>query len=254
MHYHLELYFNHEPTRAEIDEAMAPFEEKDVPRYRMYTKAEALDAKRREIAHYMENLCYSRWIKDKESYEGENPHEGHINYLKEVEANHDDEEWLLSKVYTEWEDDVDEDGNIYSTYNPDGIWDWFQIGARWKGNHDPDYDANNDEEHKETCWLCGGSGKRTDMVVANGCNGCHGSGISQKWPTQWKPHDTDICPLEFARKDLTAAYLIVDGTLYATEVWNGFTFEDGGFDGKVFPKLLELGKEDGWLVTIDLHC
>jgi len=28
----------------------------------------------------------------------------------------------------------------------------------------------------EDCWLCNGTGKRTDIIVKNGCNCCHGTG------------------------------------------------------------------------------
>ena len=28
---------------------------------------------------------------------------------------------------------IDENGNIYSTYNPNSKWDWYTIGGRWTG-------------------------------------------------------------------------------------------------------------------------
>ena len=52
------------------------------------------------------------------------------------------QEWLdTHKVYGKkraWEDvqkdykgKIDKDGNIWSTYNPNAQWDWYQIGGRW---------------------------------------------------------------------------------------------------------------------------
>lgn len=31
------------------------------------------------------------------------------------------------------EENVDEHGNVMSTYNPDSKWDWYQLGGRWQG-------------------------------------------------------------------------------------------------------------------------
>lgn len=33
----------------------------------------------------------------------------------------------------------------------------------------------------EECWLCKGTGKRTDMEVENGCNSCSGKGKTPHW-------------------------------------------------------------------------
>lgn len=64
--------------------------------------------------------------------------------------------------------------------------DWCQIGGRWSGLLDSDYDPAQDPRNREDkCWLCQGTGKRPDMEVADGCNGCQGKGWKVKWPTQW---------------------------------------------------------------------
>ncbi len=70
--------------------------------------------------------------------------------------------------------------------NPNDKWDWWQIGGRYSGKFAPGYDPETDPNHQETCWLCNGTGKRTDAVCENGCNGCSGTGVKTKWPTQWK--------------------------------------------------------------------
>ena len=64
-------------------------------------------------------------------------------------------------------------------------WDWWQIGGRYTGHLTEAYNPSEDPANQERCWLCRGTGKRPDMTVHDGCNGCHGTGISTKWPTQW---------------------------------------------------------------------
>lgn len=79
--------------------------------------------------------------------------------------------------------------------NPRKKWDWIQIGGRFGGllmtNHDPETDPAN----QETCKLCGGTGRRIDMValaafeenldITKVCNGCAGKGTCAKWPSHW---------------------------------------------------------------------
>jgi hypothetical protein len=115
------------------------------------------------------------------------------------------------------------------------IWDWYQIGGRWRGHHDPSYDINSDP----TC-----------------------SGV---WPTQFKLHEADCMRVIECPDDLTAHTLFIyddgewnDHTAYQKQVWDGASeqFLDGPFDGNVQNKLEELGLEpecDGWLVTVDYH-
>lgn len=95
-----------------------------------------------------------------------------------------------------------EDGKLYriSTYNVDSHWDWYQIGGRWSGSL-TGYKPEDDPKNKETCHLCNGTGQRKDsnpdqMKACNGCNGCDGTGIRQKWPTQWAKYEGDIQPVQ----------------------------------------------------------
>lgn len=78
------------------------------------------------------------------------------------------------------------DGRWFKRTNPNSKWDWYQIGGRWTGVLVPNYNPNEDPANQETCFLCHGTGKRTDMDVEGGCNGCKGTGVATKWPTQWK--------------------------------------------------------------------
>lgn len=77
-------------------------------------------------------------------------------------------------------------GRYFRRTNPNSKWDWWQVGGRWSGMFIPGYDPNEDPNHKETCWLCQGTGKRDFNNEIISCNGCSGTGIATKWPTQWK--------------------------------------------------------------------
>jgi hypothetical protein len=81
-----------------------------------------------------------------------------------------------------------------------GFWDWYQIGGRWTGTFDG-YDPDTDPNNILICDLCLGTGKRKDMDVANGCNGCSGTGKMVTWPTQWGLHPGDIIPVDHLTED-----------------------------------------------------
>ncbi len=74
-------------------------------------------------------------------------------------------------------------------------WDYYQIGGRWTGLFDG-YDAAKDPKNIKPCRLCGATGKRTDLTVENGCNGCQGTGKAVAWPTEWSFHPGDVVPVE----------------------------------------------------------
>lgn len=91
-------------------------------------------------------------------------------------------------------------GKNISTYNPFSKWDWWQIGGRWSGYFDPDYNPEEDESNFETCFVCGGTGMRSDALGQQRresdpdftCNGCGSKpgppGVTVKWPTHWVQH------------------------------------------------------------------
>ncbi len=143
-----------------------------------------------------------------------------------------------------------------------GIWDWYQIGGRWKGCHDSTYDASSDESHKAPCVLCEGTGKRSDgerfgaewMAEMNGCNGCKGSGVAVTWPTTWKPHDLDAIAVDALPGDFKACTLIANGHAYVDRLYRPkYPEATDGFDGRLKVKLAELGLVGGWVVTVDYH-
>lgn len=112
-------------------------------------------------------------------------------------------------------------------------WDWYQIGGRWTG-HVSGYVPETDPRNHEPCWLCQGTGKRTDMLgiaerlknPAYTCNGCQGIGQMLKHPTQWAPSQNDVAPVQSALDRQVAFYAIVtpDGVWHQRTVEYGDTF------------------------------
>jgi hypothetical protein len=139
------------------------------------------------------------------------------------------------------------------------LWDWYQIGGRWKGAHVPGYDGDTDPAHKERCTLCKGTGKREDMEVENGCNSCSGTGIATTWPTQWKPHGRDAVPVAELPPELTAYAVVAGGELYCEnngyeERGGKYTAIPGPLAGKTVAQLLaSIGVKAGFSVTVDCH-
>lgn len=48
---------------------------------------------------------------------------------------------------------------VMTTCNPRSKWDWWQVGGRWTGMMDPEYDPQTDPNNIEKCDLCGGTGR-----------------------------------------------------------------------------------------------
>jgi hypothetical protein len=114
-------------------------------------------------------------------------------------------------------------------------WDRYQIGGRWTGMLDQDYDPEKDPANTETCDLCDGTGTRPDgrggtpdrpdkkegVCIRCGlsecdcrgwCNGCRGAGHRTKWPTQWARYDGDVAPKDAVAKGAKAFAFLRDRT------------------------------------------
>lgn len=161
-----------------------------------------------------------------------------------------------------------------------GFFDWYQIGGRYTGCHDPHYDPRNDKRNIEICDLCNGTGFRTDDLgrkqrLQNAyytCNACgtiqngkwihgrYGAGKRLKWPTQWAPFNGDIMHVRNIQHALECYTLIIPtasnhcicSVLHIQE-WDGAQYIDTGFNGLVKPELAKLQITDGKLATIDYH-
>lgn len=119
----------------------------------------------------------------------------------ELEEKYHNEHPMKDKPENDCEDCTGT-GRRMTEYNPLSKWDWYQIGGRWAGAFESDYDPSTDPRNIETCWLCGGTGDRakhrgedTKGQHPSGCNGCEGKGKSLKWPTQWANDRGNTLPI-----------------------------------------------------------
>ena len=136
---HFTVYVFSKENGEDLEELLMPYDENmECEPYVKYTREEAIAEVRREIEQY-KNTTYAEYVADPEAYKKKydyaNPR--HFDYLenefpKRLEWT--DEECFedMKKWYDE--EDIDEDGNIYSTYNPKSKWDWYVVGGRWSKN------------------------------------------------------------------------------------------------------------------------
>lgn len=139
-------------------------------------------------------------------------------------------------------------------------WDWWVIGGRWDG-------AIRNlawQELKETCFLCKGTGKRPDMEVENGCNGCAGTGLSSVWPTDPRYHQLERNMLRVKELDpeFSIDHFVVPTGQWCEKArvgWFGMTIpnEDGIEDrGGLYTMEWETAKNkyaDNIAVLVDCH-
>lgn len=163
---------------------------------------------------------------------------------------------------------VDEDGEPEGELV--GFWNWYQIGGRWKGALVSEYDSSKDPDHIETCWLCNGTGRRTDVPEAdweaykagpmNGCNRCKGTGRMETWPTKWAPHPRDVMPVaEYAAQFLADPWarpyrFVAEGVNLERDGMRDTTdTEMQPHDRAVFEHI-KAAPDDSRVVVVDYHC
>lgn len=165
-------------------------------------------------------------------------------------------EEVLAPHKEKYDDDTDE---------LSGFWDWWQLGGRWTGHLDG-YDPEKDPANIETCFLCRGTGKRTDfpaeqMAWCGGCNGCRGKGERVKWPTEWKARAGDVAPARevvgILKEDPNKApFTFADATgAWLKKNWNGSDFVGDANYEKHFAAFLARAVENDHLIAVvDYHC
>ena len=121
-----------------LEELLTPYDENmDVPRYVKFTKEQLIKNVRAGLQNYLVSDLYKEYSSDPAAYKeahGHNP--GHIEYL-EVEFPKrllwSDEELYKNEILYYEESEIGENGEVYSTYNPNSKWDWYVVGGRWDG-------------------------------------------------------------------------------------------------------------------------
>lgn len=120
----------------DVDEQMAPFWEEGEKYFEKHIEVEnneqaVQDWIEREESFLnsnkdsVEKSWHKRWVKNLENIKKQKTVNDKIKVIAEYEGY-----------------PIDDDGNIYSEYNPRGKWDWFSVGGRWNnwlvdknGNH-----------------------------------------------------------------------------------------------------------------------
>lgn len=219
--------------------ALEPFDEnRETPRYIKLTKAQAVEKKRAELIRYRDEGYYADYLKDPAAYaESHANHPGHIEYVSkefpEKLTHLDDDDWLYQQA-VEWEDEnLDEDGNITSTYNPQSKWDWWTVGGRWT---DAVLNAETVIHHPEKV-------------------------MNEKWTVPaFDQHTGGVDYLQ--KKDLTSAqptfaFLDTDGEWHeqGRMGWFGMASNEKDPDAwdVEFMELLAKVADDDWLVVVDVH-
>jgi len=127
--------FTENGDEKEVERLLAPYDENLVmERYICQTKQQVIEEFRKNMFRYVQTT-YAEYLKDPKAYVESCKNEAHIKYVRDEFPKRllfTDEECF--KCATEYENDVDEDGNVWSTRNPNSKWDWYQIGGRWYGS------------------------------------------------------------------------------------------------------------------------
>jgi len=165
----------------------------------------------------------------------------------------DNVELQIEQALEPFRETYDEDTEEFT-----GFWDWWTIGGRWTGKIDG-YDPTTDRRNMKVCWLCHGTGKRSDEIgnaarLRNpdyGCNGCEDTGIMLKYASDWVSHPGDIATRETIPDDAKPYTLIANGTATHREVWAGEHFTD---NHEALDKAWNALPTDALLVVVDYHC
>lgn len=137
-----------------LTDALAPFDESiEVERYVAQTRAQQIATRRESHARAAENLRKFRAGEPPYDRPIMNPdHQTWIEVEAPAEAElNDDALWqvILDK---ESYKDRDENGDIWSTYNPRSRWDWYQVGGRWFGGLILKAGVSPSASHGERSW------------------------------------------------------------------------------------------------------
>jgi hypothetical protein len=158
----------------DIEEQLAKFDEQiEMPKYVKYTKEQLIAEEKQSIEEY-KNGTYAEYLADPIGYAiACNDNENHLKYVSEdfpKKLTMTDEEIYQQAIKYYEEEDLGPDGEVYSTYNPDSKWDWYEVGGRYAGRiavkdgveiDEPNFSWGWQEEDKEKVIA---NGYRTDSA------------------------------------------------------------------------------------------
>lgn len=106
----------------------------EVPKYIRYTKQKLIAIGKQRIENFKIN-CYDKYLENKKEYISKSSKD-HINYIQKEfskQLKWTDEEIYNYEIENSDEEDIGEDGEVYSTCNPLSKWDWYERGGRFAG-------------------------------------------------------------------------------------------------------------------------
>ncbi len=123
------------PDGASVDELLEPYYEGiTVAPYVCRTKAQIIDEQKAHLKQILDTPAYQEWVADPTAYKNKTPKAAvHAEFLETVPdlLKLSDEELYLRAIDGYDPDELNSDGDILSTYNPQSKWDWYSIGGRW---------------------------------------------------------------------------------------------------------------------------
>ena len=124
------------PSNLSLEEVLAPYnEDQIVPRHIVATRAEVIAKGRADIERYR-STTYAEYLADPDAYADKVTATSHLEYLRDEFPKHltwTDDEVHADEVQWDEPEDLDSDGNLYSTGPVAARWDWYQVGGRWAG-------------------------------------------------------------------------------------------------------------------------
>lgn len=121
-----------------VEELLEPYDESlEVDEYLLYTRKQLIEHARRKLEE-TRVAEYTEYLKDPAAYLKEvccgNTQDQRYQFLSSefMKRYNETDEQILQRELSYYEDDMqDQDGNVYSTYNPDSKWDWYECGGRF---------------------------------------------------------------------------------------------------------------------------
>lgn len=125
-----------------LESLLAPYDEsKRVLPYVAKTKAQLITEKAQEIEKYRRShKAALKLTKDEyRAIAGKEDFYGNYDLMRKRlpygygSIDLTDEDALFKRVKQTYDDELNEDGDLISTYNPNSKWDWYDVGGRWGG-------------------------------------------------------------------------------------------------------------------------
>lgn len=119
-------------------------------------------------------------------------------------------------------------------------YDWYQIGGRWQGYFDKEYDPEKDTRNYIACVYC-----RLQTVLP--CNQCNGTEKTLVWPSNWVDHREGNIKKIGNLDEMGQPSAIMAGVFL-----DDYLFRDGKWNDVVISFLRS--NIDKYVVVVDCHC